>query len=169
MSLRSRSWSASGANHTLATAHIRRARPHEGERLREIAAAAKSHWGYDEEWVGGWAATGDFSARALAEKDVFVAEVEGRPVAFAVLLDEGAICVLDDLWVEPAWIGRGLGSRLFRRCAERARRLGAERLEWEAEPNAVGFYEKMGGRYLRDGEPTTSGRIVPVMGVVLAP
>jgi hypothetical protein len=47
-----------------------------------------------------------------------------------------------------------------------ARRRG-ERLEWQAEPNSVGFYEKLGGRYLRDGEPTSWGRVLPVMGLDL--
>jgi GNAT superfamily N-acetyltransferase len=75
---------------------------------------------------------------------------------------------LDDLWLEPASIGRGLGSKLFEACAERARQLGARRLEWEAEPNAVGFYERMGGRYLRDSEPTEFGRVIPVMGMDLS-
>ena len=41
---------------------------------------------------------------------------------------------------------------MFRFAADRGRQLGASRMEWEAEPNAVGFYERMGGRYLRDGE-----------------
>ena len=71
--------------------------------------------------------------------------------------------MLDDLWIEPAWIGRGVGSQLFRACAARARELGAKRLEWEAEPNAAGFYERMGGRYVRDSDPTAFGRVIPVM------
>ena len=50
---------------------------------------------------------------------------------------------------------------------EQARQLGATRLEWEAEPNAVGFYEGMGGRYLRESAPTELGRTVPVMGLEL--
>ena len=48
---------------------------------------------------------------------------------------------------------------------ERARELGAERMEWEAEPNSVGFYEKLGARRLHDSAPTEWGRVVPVMGV----
>jgi hypothetical protein len=51
--------------------------------------------------------------------------------------------------------------------AAKARELGAVRLEWEAEPNAVGFYEKLGGRYLRDSEASEWGRVLPVMGVSL--
>jgi hypothetical protein len=38
--------------------------------------------------------------------------------------------------------------------------------EW-AEPNAIGFYEKLGARYLRDSEPSEWGRVLPVMGVSL--
>ena len=74
---------------------------------------------------------------------------------------------LDDLWVEPEWIGRGVGSRLFHRAVERARELDATRLEWEAEPHAIGFYTRMGGHYLRDSEPSAWGRVIPVMGIDL--
>lgn len=137
--------------------------------MREIARAAKAHWGYDEEWVRGWAARGDFSPEALTAKPVLVAEAGGRAVGFAALIPAGELCVLDDLWIEPEWIGRGVGTQLFRACADRARDLGAERLEWEADPHAVGFYERMGGRYLRDSPPTELNRVIPVMGLDLSP
>ena len=146
---------------------IRPARPQEGDRLREIALAAKAHWGYDEDWVRGWAAQGDFSQEALAARPVLVADLGGRAIGFATLIAQGDVCVLDDLWIDPDWIGRGIGTRLFEACAERARDLGARRLEWEAEPNAVGFYQRMGGRYLRESAPTEIGRTIPVMGLEL--
>ena len=146
---------------------IRPARPQEGDRLREIAVAAKAHWGYDEDWVRGWAAQGDFSQEALAARPVLVADLGGRAIGFATLIAQGDVCVLDDLWIDPDWIGRGIGTRLFEACAERARDLGARRLEWEAEPNAVGFYQRMGGRYLRESAPTELGRTIPVMGLEL--
>jgi GNAT superfamily N-acetyltransferase len=148
---------------------IRAARPDGGERLRQIAIDAKGHWGYDRDWIHSWAAQGDFSPEALLGRPVLVAEAEGRAVGFAALIPRPAVAVLHDLWVEPAWIGRGIGTKLFQACALRARELGAGRMEWEAEPNSVGFYEKLGGRYLRDSEPTEWGRIIPVMGVDLAP
>jgi hypothetical protein len=40
-------------------------------------------------------------------------------------------------------------------------------LEWEAEPNALEFYEKMGARRLRDST-SEWGRTLSVMGVDLA-
>lgn len=146
---------------------IRRGRARDGERLREIAIAAKAHWGYDLDRVRQWA-TGDFSAEGLRERDVYVAEAERHAVAWAALLPRGELIWLVDLWVEPEWIGKGIGSLLFRHVVERATMLGGKHLEWEAEPNAVGFYEKLGGRYLRDSELSVWGRVIPVMGVDLA-
>ena len=143
---------------------VRAADPGEGERLRELAIAAKAYWGYDVAWVRRWAYDGDFSPEALTGKDVWVAEAEGRAIGWAALIkaDEPGVVVLDDLWVEPAWIGKGVGSLLFRRAAERGIELGARRLEWEAEPNAVGFYERLGGHRLRDSK-TVWDRTIPVM------
>lgn len=147
---------------------IRAAGPREGERLREIAIASKSYWGYEPDWVREWAAMGDFSPAGLRSKEAYVAEVDGQAVGWAALISRSEVCWLDDLWIEPEWIGRGVGARLFQHCAERARQLGASRMEWEAERHAVGFYGKMGGRYLRDGEPGVWGRVNPVMGVDLS-
>jgi GNAT superfamily N-acetyltransferase len=152
---------------TAATVRIRPAGPSEGERLREIAIAAKSHWGYDADRVRDWAVQGDFSPDGLRKKDVFVAELNGRAVGWASVIVRGEVCWLDDLWVEPTAMGAGTGSRLFRRAAARGRELGAARMEWDAEPNAIGFYERMGGRYVRDSGPSAFGRVLPVMAVDL--
>jgi len=133
------------------------------ERLREIARAAKGHWGYDPQLVADWAAGIDFPP----EEEVLVAERDGRVVAWASVVMRGEVAWLDDLWVEPAAMGLGVGRELFERAAERARELGATRLEWEAEPNALGFYERLGARYLRDSEPSEWGRTLQVLGVDL--
>jgi predicted N-acetyltransferase YhbS len=53
---------------------------------------------------------------------------------------------LDDLWVVPEWIREGIGSRLFRHAVNLVRDVGASRMEWVSDPEAVGFYERMGAR-----------------------
>jgi GNAT superfamily N-acetyltransferase len=108
--------------------YIRAARPDEGERLREIAIVSKAYWGYDLDFVRQWAARGDFSAAGLRAKEVQVAEAAGRTIAWAALIARGDVVWLDDLWVEPEWIGKGVGSRLFRWAVERGRAVGGERL-----------------------------------------
>src|SRR5262249_11870551 len=127
----------------------------------------KSYWGYDRERVNAWAASIDFSPAGLRGKEVFVADANGCIAGWASLIPAGDVAVLDDLWIEPESIGAGIGTRLFRHSAKRAAALGCASMEWEAEPNAVGFYEKMGGRYLRQGELSEWGRALAVMGIEL--
>jgi GNAT superfamily N-acetyltransferase len=146
---------------------IRPAEPQDADRLREIFIAAKGFWGYDTAKVQEAAASLDVGPDAPRAKEVYVAELAGRPIGFVSLVSGPQAWLLDDLWVDPAWMGQGIGRRLFSHAVERARQLGARRLEWEADPNAVGFYERMGGSYLRDSTPTVGGRVVPVMAMEL--
>jgi GNAT superfamily N-acetyltransferase len=146
---------------------IRSARADEGPRLKEIAIAAKGFWGYEPDQVRSWADQGDFTPERLQELILFVAESDGRAIGWASLIPKDEVGWLDDLWIDPDWIGKGVGSLLFRRAADHAKTMGARRLEWEAEPNAIGFYEKMGGTYVRQSEQTEWGRTLSVMGVEL--
>lgn len=142
---------------------IRRARPDEHERLRAIAAASKGHWDYEPEFVRQWAARIEFT-----HDDLYVAEIDGQIVGWAALVAKRGVWWLDDLWVVPDRIGQGIGTQLFDHVIELAReRGGSTRMEWQAEPNSVAFYEKLGARYLRDSEPTSWGRVLPVMGIDL--
>ena len=125
---------------------VRSARRGDFERLRELTFESKAHYGYDRDFVRRWAAGLTFES----EEERWVAEAGEEIVAWAALAPPGAgIAVLDDLWVDPAWLGRAVGSRLFGIAADRARELGAERLEWGAEENALGFYSKVGGHLVR--------------------
>ena len=90
-------------------------------------------------------------------------------IGWAALIPRGEIGWLEDLWIEPRWIGHGVGRLLFEHVATRARELGAQRLEWEAEPNARGFYERMGATYVRDSDVTEWGRVLEVLGLSLGP
>jgi len=135
--------------------------------LREIAIEAKAHWGYDRARVEEWGTHGDFEPESLRSREVYVAEANSAPVGWASLIPRGEVGWLEDLWIDPPWIGRGVGRLLFEHVAGRARELGARRLEWEAEPNARGFYERMGATYVRESEVTEWGRVLDVLGVEL--
>lgn len=147
---------------------IRRAAARDVGRLREITIASKGHWGYEPERVRAWVDRLDLPARVEASAELHVAETDGAVVAWAELLppDRG-VCVLDHLWVDPPWIGRGVGTRLLGHAVERARQLGATTLEIESEPNAIGFYAGLGARHVRD-ETSAWGRALPVLELALA-
>jgi len=146
---------------------IRRGDVDDFAQLREIAIAAKAHWGYGLSRVQDWAASGDFEPASLSARLVYVAETPTEPIGWAALVPRGDVGWLEDLWIDPTWIGRGVGRLLFDHVVTCARELGARRLEWEAEPNARGFYERMGGTYVRDSETTEWGRVLAVFGLTV--
>ncbi len=68
------------------------------------------------------------------------------------------------MWVEPDAMGNGHGRRLFEHAVAIARSLGATALELDADPNAVGFYERMGMERIGETPSTLiPGRALPRM------
>jgi len=141
----------------------RKAKPRDVERLNEIAIAAKAHWGHDPSWVKQWVAAGDFARVAVSRDEAWVVEIDGTIAGWSALQLRGEVAWLEDLWVDPAYMGRGVGTALFRDATTRATSAGAQRMEWEADLDAVGFYKRMGGRPVRDSDVTELGRILPIM------
>lgn len=138
------------------------------ERLHEITVAAKAHWGHDLAWVVNWVAAGDFASVAVARGDAWLVEIDGAIAGWSALQLRGDVAWLEDLWVDPPYMGRGVGRTLFRDATARATAAGARRLEWEADLDAVGFYERMGARRVRNSGVTELGRILPIMAVDLS-
>ena len=144
---------------------IRPARPEEAPSLSEIALAAKAHWGYPERWMQLWKPQLTFSPDYFEENESWVAEIDHRPAAFYTLLEKEGQAWLENLWVFPEFIGKGIGKRLFLHALELSRQRGFENLRLEADPNAAGFYEKMGMKKIGEHRSEVEGqpRILPVM------
>jgi GNAT superfamily N-acetyltransferase len=130
---------------------IRPARPDEGWLLRDIEIASKAYWRYSDRFMDRFARVVSMSPEFVKKHEVWVLEDdEAQVIGFHGLIHRGKLVLLDHLWLLPGHIGAGHGRRLFEHAGERARAAGGERLEWSAEPHAIGFYEHMGGRYLRE-------------------
>lgn len=80
----------------------------------------------------------------LAEGRTHVAEEDGSLVGFATWIEAGGTVELEDLFVHPAWMRRGMATALVNRIAEVLRVRGVERLEVTANPHALGFYSAIG-------------------------
>jgi pimeloyl-ACP methyl ester carboxylesterase/GNAT superfamily N-acetyltransferase len=125
---------------------------------RATAADAR---GIGDVWLASWRATFDFPPahpdeavrRWLAEEmlprhETWVADDDGRVVALMALSSS----MIEQLYVAPDWIGRGIGRRMVALAKER-RPDGLELWCFQVNRRARDFYEGLGFRaiYLGDG------------------
>ena len=152
------------------TRHIRRARPEEADALRALAHRSKAHWPYDQAFLDAVRPLLELDARDIEASDVWVLEADDQPIGWHRVTLHGPRAELEDLWLEPAWIGTGMGRVLFEHAVGIARAHGATRLEWDADPYAEGFYRAMGGEEIgRSPSAAVKGRTLPRMRLTLPP
>ena len=102
------------------------------------------------------------SAQLFGEKpaaEALVAEIDGSVVAFALYFTNFSTFLgkpglyLEDLYVQPAHRGSGLGKALLQRLGALAVERGCGRFEWSVldwNEHAIRFYEKMGATVMPD-------------------
>ncbi len=129
---------------TAETGAIRRARPEEAQALTDLALRSKAVWGYDQAFLAACRTELTVTAEQIQHSSVFVYEHGRRPLAVYRLDITGAAAVVGLFFVDPAAIGQGVGTRLWRHLIGEARRRGVERIVVESDPNAEGFYLAMG-------------------------
>ena len=145
---------------------FRRAQPDEVEALRDLCYRAKGSHGYDAEFMRHMAediATA-ITAELIARDTFMVAEIAGRMAGFAHLMpiDRPDTIYLEDLFIEPDCQGQGVGRALFEWALAEAGARGYAWLEWDSDPNAAAFYERMGGEQIGRTESSfRAGRFIP--------
>ena len=148
---------------------IRRVLPIEADVLTQIAISAKSYWNCPEKWMEIWIPQLTFSPKYFEANESWTAELEGTPIAFYTWQDRNGIAWLENLWVSAEYIGMGVGKQLFLHALKLARQRGHKIMQLESDPNARGFYEKMGMRKIGEHPAEVDGqpRMIPVMEIKL--
>ncbi len=134
---------------------IRAARPEDAEALvnlvRELAV-------YEKLEEQAKATSADFHRHLFGPRPVAeaaVAEVEGEPIGFALWFTTFSTfrgqpgIYLEDIFVRPAFRGRGIGTALLATIARLAVERGCGRLEWSVldwNAPSIGFYRSLGAR-----------------------
>ena len=80
----------------------------------------------------------------LAEGRTQVAEEAGSVVGFATWAETDGGMELEDLFVDPKWMRRGIATALVNCIADVLRSRGADTLEVTASPDALAFYHAVG-------------------------
>lgn len=148
---------------------IRPVIPAEADALTQIALAAKRHWGYPECWIEIWMPQLTFRPEYFESNETWAAVDGDMPIAFYTLLEANEIASIENLWVQPEYMGQGIGKQLFLHAVANARARGYQTLQLEADPNALSFYERMGMHKIGERHSEVDGqlRILPIMEISL--
>jgi len=152
------------------TVTIRRADSSEAEQLTAIAHAAKRHWGYPDGWIEQWQTDLTITPDFIDDHEVFVAIINDSIAGCCALVVTDALAEIEHMWIKPEHMGSGVGRALFEHARDRARELQLPVLELSADPNAEGFYERMGAKRIGDvsaGMNGAAARVLPRMRINL--
>ena len=153
---------------------IRGAKKEESEILTGISFTSKAYWNYPQDYFKIWKNELTLRPEYIEKNEVSVVEVEGTVAGYysvvelcedtkfsEILLQRGFW--LEHMFILPRYIGQHLGTEMFEHLQTWCQLRGVKRLNILADPNARGFYEKMGCVYQGEFPSSISQRTTPYL------
>ena len=150
---------------------FRKASALEAEYLTKLTLESKNYWNYPQEWIKMWTDELTITAEYIEKNTVIVAEEDSNIVGYFSIVEESISHVvelsgntivggffLDNIFIHPLHIQKGIGHRLIETAFQWCMENGVEKLYTVSDPNARGFYEKMGGVCLGELPSSIEGR-----------
>ena len=145
---------------------IRAARKQEAEELSSLAYRSKQYWGYDRDFMECCRDDLTYTPSKIASRDYDfqVYEKEARVVGFYALnCLEPSVAELEAFFVDPPFIGTGVGKKMIDHAKKTAIGRGVHRIIIQSDPNAQEFYEVSGARSIGSRESDSiPGRLLPL-------
>ncbi|KQX00607.1 GNAT family N-acetyltransferase [Flavobacterium sp. Root420] len=132
--------------------------------LTQITKKSKAFWGYSEEQIEIWSEFLTVTSGYVDANMVYKLSVEDQIVGYYSFFNQDEKTVkLDNLFVLPEYIGKGLGRLLMKHFLLNIDKTNANKITLNSEPNAESFYSKLG--FVKVGEIETSikDRYMPIM------
>lgn len=113
--------------------------------LNNLMHLSKRHWGYDEVFMEKFMKKFALRPVTLLEGRTFITSLENKDIGFYnFILNKEGQCELENFFIYPELIGQGIGRVMWEKCLETARTKHISSFVLWADPNADGFYVKMG-------------------------
>lgn len=145
---------------------IRKAKKEEYKLLSDLAINSKSFWGYSKEFIQSCRNELSYSVEDInnSNNHFVVAELENRIVGFYALVPlEIDKLELEALFVDPDYIGKGIGKVLINDAKFFASKKGVKSIIIQGDPNAEYFYWNIGCEKIGEKESgSIPGRYLPL-------
>ncbi|QED46588.1 GNAT family N-acetyltransferase [Cytobacillus dafuensis] len=145
---------------------IRKAENQDSEVLSELAYKSKAYWGYSKEFIEKCKDDLTVTVQYMRENHVYVLEKDNTILAFYSLSTNPNR--LDALFIDPDHIGKGIGKVLWEDLINKAKHLNMKEFNIDSDPNAEGYYLKMGAKRIGETPSTVfPNRSLPLMNVTV--
>jgi GNAT superfamily N-acetyltransferase len=135
--------------------------------LTQIAFAAKRHWDYDDHLIELWADELTVSADFVSTHPCYCAVRDAEILGFYALSGSGEEHELEHMWVDPEFVRSGVGAMLLAHAAQTVAARGGSVLTIASDPNAEGFYRRMGAVPIGSVPSRPEGRTLPLLRLVI--
>lgn len=153
------------------TITIRAALAGEADFLGALALRSKAHWGYSRQFLEACRDELQYTAHQIVNSrySFAVAEPDGAVVGFYAIERLSATeYELEALFVEPLYIGRGIGRALMDHAKRATQARGGEMLVIQSDPHAERFYLAAGALPTGQRESASiPGRYLPTLAIRL--
>jgi ribosomal protein S18 acetylase RimI-like enzyme len=131
--------------------------------LSSIAFNSKKNWGYSNGLMNLWKEDLEITEDYIRENKT-VKAFDGKTFLgfFAIKNIDIQNAELDHLWLKPENIKKNYGREIFSHIIEYLSSNGIEKMTLIAEPNAIGFYQKMNGSPVGKFQSKISGRVLDI-------
>jgi len=153
---------------------VRDACKNDSSDLTKVAFEAKKYWNYPEEYIERWKHELTITDSYINSNIVRISETETEIVGFYsivhTLVDQmfGEVFVekgywLDHMFILPEYHKKGIGSLFIEEIKELIpKKYKQNELNIFVDPNAEGFYVKMGAKFVRTSKSSIPDRTIPI-------
>jgi GNAT superfamily N-acetyltransferase len=146
------------------TMKIEKAQTTDSAILTDITYKGKAFWGYSVEQMEHWKNELTISPEYIEKHETYKLLIGEEIIGYYSFwkMDDNTL-KLDDIFLLPEYIGKGYGTILMLDCIDKSKLLQAKRIILDAEPNAEGFYKRLGFETYNRLESSIKGRLLPQM------
>lgn len=142
---------------------VREALLKEANELSNLALSSKATWHYSEEFILACKEDLTITERYIKNNYVYILEEKHEIIGF-FSFQRKEVDSLDFLYLHPSYKGKGHGKILWEGVIQKATELNIKSFTIDSDPNAEGYYIKMGAKLIGETPSTVfKDRLLPLL------
>lgn len=136
----------------------------DAEKITELAIRSKDYWNYGAKQIEEWRDELTITSKYIDENQVYKLTATDELIGFYAFKPKNQkVVILDFMFIEPAYIGKGYGKILMTDFFKRIEKTEYEKVILDADPNAEKFYERNGFKVVGKLKSSIKDRFLPIM------